>query len=180
MMLTAMGIVREREIGTLEQLMVTPISTPALIIGKTVPFALLGFLEMSVALLFGIFWFNIPFAGSWLLLYSLSFVFLLNTLGIGMFVSTVTKTQQQAMFFTWFFSIFAILTSGFFTPISNMPQSVQYLTYLNPLRYFMKIIRGIILKGAGVEALLPEIAALLAFGIVLFAFAWMRFSKRIS
>jgi len=153
MMLTSMAIVREREIGTLEQLMVTPISAPALIIGKTVPFAVLGFLEMTVALMFGILWFGIPFAGSYLLLYSLALVYLFTTLGLGMFVSTITKTQQQAMFLTWFISIFAILTSGFFTPITNMPNSIQYLTYLNPLRYFMKIVRAIMMKGAGVEAL---------------------------
>jgi ABC-2 type transport system permease protein len=180
MMLTAMGIVRERELGTLEQLMVTPISTPALIIGKTVPFAILGFIEMSIALMFGVIWFNIPFAGSWTLLYALSFVFLFTTLGIGMFVSTVTKTQQQAMFVTWFFAIFALLTSGFFTPISNMPQSVQYITYLNPLRYFMKIVRAIMMKGAGVDVLIPEIAAMFIFGVAVFTFAWLRFSKRVS
>ncbi|MFH2035400.1 MAG: ABC transporter permease [Candidatus Zixiibacteriota bacterium] len=180
MMLTSMAIVREREIGTLEQLMVTPISAPALIIGKTVPFAVLGFLEMTVALMFGIIWFKIPFAGSYLLLYSLSLIYLFTTLGIGMFVSTITKTQQQAMFLTWFFSIFAILTSGFFTPISNMPNSIQYLTYLNPLRYFMKIIRAIMMKGAGADVLVPEIAAMFIFGAVIFGFAWLRFSKRVS
>lgn len=179
-MLTSMAIVREREIGTLEQLMVTPISTPALILGKTIPFAILGFLEMSIALLFGVLWFKIPFAGSWLLLYGLSFIFLFSTLGTGMFFSTVTKTQQQAMFFTWFFSIFAILTSGFFTPIANMPQVVQYITYLNPLRYFMKIVRAIMMKGASVDILYPEILAMLIFGTVVFAFSWMRFSKRVK
>ncbi len=179
-MLTSMGIVREREVGTLEQLMVTPISTPAFILGKTIPFAVIGFVEMSIALAFGIFWFNIPFAGSWTLLYSLSFIYLFTALGVGMFISTVTGTQQQAMFFAWFFSIFAILTSGFFTPIENMPELVQYITYLNPLRYFMKIVRGIMMKGSGVDALYPEILAMIIFSAVIFGFSWLRFSKRIK
>jgi ABC-2 type transport system permease protein len=179
-MLTSMGIVREREVGTLEQLMVTPISTPAFILGKTIPFAILGFVEMSIALAFGILWFNIPFAGSWTLLYSLSFIYLFTALGVGMFISTMTGTQQQAMFFTWFFSIFAILTSGFFTPIENMPELVQYITYLNPLRYFMKIVRGIMMKGSGADALYPEILAMIIFSAVIFTFSWLHFSKRIK
>ncbi|MEZ5360688.1 MAG: ABC transporter permease [Candidatus Zixiibacteriota bacterium] len=179
-MLTSMAIVREREMGTLEQLMVTPISTPAFILGKTIPFAILGYIEMSIALAFGILWFNIPFAGSWLLLYGVAFVFLFTTLGVGMFISTVTGTQQQAMFFAWFFSIFAILTSGFFNPISNMPESVQYLTYLNPLRYFMAIVRGIMMKGAGVLELYRDIGSLVVFSLSIFTFAWMRFSKRVE
>jgi ABC-2 type transport system permease protein len=180
MMLTSMAIVREREIGTLEQLMVTPISTTSMIMGKTIPFAILGFVEMSVALVFGIAWFGIPFEGSWLLLYSLSFIFLFTTLGLGMFISTISSTQQQAMFFAWFFSIFAILTSGFFTPISNMPESVQILTYLNPLRYFLYIVRGIMMKGSSADILYPQILAMIAFGVVIFSFAWMRFSKRVK
>ena len=142
-LLTAMAIVRERELGTLEQVMVTPISKPAFILGKTVPFAILGFAEMSVALVVGTLWFGIPFVGSKVLLYALAFVYLLTTLGTGMFISTVCSTQQQSMFFAWFFSLFAILTSGFVTPIENMPKAIQYLTYLNPLRYFIKCIRGI-------------------------------------
>ncbi len=179
-MLTSMAIVREREIGTLEQLMVTPMSVPALILGKTIPFALIGFFEMSLALFIGVTWFNIPFAGSWLLLYVLAFFFLLTTLGVGMFISTITSTQQQAMFFAWFFMVFSMLTSGFFTPIANMPESVQYLTYLNPLRYFMVIVRGIMMKGAGIDTLYPQILALFTFGVVVFGFSWMRFSKRVS
>jgi ABC-2 type transport system permease protein len=179
-MLTCMAIVREREIGTLEQLMVTPITTPALLLGKIVPFALIGFLEMSLALAFGMIWFRIPFVGSWPLLYALSFVYLFATLGVGIFISTVTKTQQQAMFFSWFFSIFALLTSGFFTPIANMPRSIQYLTYINPLRYFMKIVRGIIMKGASIDILYPEVMAMVIFGLVVFSFSWMWFSKRVK
>jgi len=177
-MLTSMAIVREREMGTLEQVMVTPISTPAFILGKTIPFAILGFVEMSLALAVGILWFGIPFAGSWALLYGLSLVFLFTTLGMGMFISTVTSTQQQAMFFAWFFAIFAIMTSGFFTPIDNMPEVVQYMTYLNPLRFYMRIVRGIMMKGAGIDTLSRDIIALVVYSAVIFSFAWMRFSKR--
>jgi ABC-2 type transport system permease protein len=179
-MLTSMAIVREREIGTLEQLLVTPINKRELLLGKTIPFALLGFIEISVALALGVIWFGIPFAGSWPLLYGLSFIFLFTTLGVGIFVSTISNTQQQAMFYAWFFMIFAILTSGLFIPIQNMPTSVQYLTYLNPLRYFMVIIRGIMLKGAGIDTLYPNILALMIFSILIFTFAWLRFGKRVK
>jgi ABC-2 type transport system permease protein len=179
-MLTSMAIVREREVGTLEQLMVTPISTPAFILGKTIPFALLGYIEMSVALAFGILWFGIPFAGSWPLLYGLAFIFLFTTLGVGMFISTISSTQQQAMFFAWFFTIFAILTSGFFSPIDNMPDAIRKLTYLNPLRYFTTIVRGIMMKGSGVDALYREIIAMVVFSSVVFTSAWLRFSKRVK
>ncbi|MFH1311595.1 MAG: ABC transporter permease [Candidatus Eisenbacteria bacterium] len=177
-MLTSMAIVREREMGTLEQVMVTPISTPAFIMGKTIPFAILGFIEITVALAFGIAWFKIPFVGSPLLLYSLAFVYLFTTLGVGMFISTISHTQQQAMFFGWFFSVFTILTSGFFTPVENMPKAVRYITLANPLQYFMKIVRGIIMKGAGISDLYREIGAMLVFGALIFTFSWIRFSKR--
>jgi ABC-2 type transport system permease protein len=179
-MLTSMAIVREREIGTLEQLMVTPITTPALIMGKTIPFAIIGFVEISVALLFGINWFRIPFVGSWPLLYGLAFLYLFTSLGVGMLISTFSTSQQQAMFFSWFFSIFAIMTSGFFAPIANMPLTLQYLTYLNPLRYFMKVVRSIMMKGSGLEALYPEVIAMILFGLVLFTISVMRFSKRVK
>lgn len=180
MLLTSMAIVRERERGTLEQLMVTPIPTPALILGKIIPYAVLGYIEISIALAVGIFWFGIPFAGSWTLLYGLSFVYLLTTLGTGMLVSTLTNTQQQAMFFTWFFTIFAILTSGFFIPIENMPTLVQKLTYLNPLRYFMTIVRAVMMKGAGLEELRFQVLVLVVFAAAMFSFSWIRFTKRVQ
>jgi ABC-2 type transport system permease protein len=180
MLLTSLAIVREREKGTLEQLMVTPIRTPSLILGKTIPVAILGYLEMSLALAIGIFWFDIPFAGSWPLLYGLAFIYLLTTQGIGMFISTMTGTQQQAMFFTWFFAIFTILTSGFFIPIENMPGVVQKLTYINPLRYFITIVRGIMMKGAGIHELRSEALSLVVLAVFSYGFAWMRFSKRMK
>jgi ABC-2 type transport system permease protein len=179
-MLTSMAIVREREIGTLEQLVVTPISETTLLLGKIIPFAFLGILEMSFALVFGVLWFDIPFVGSPILLFGLVGLYLLTTLGIGLFFSNVTTTQQQAMFFAWFFSVFAILTSGFFTPIVNMPQWMQYITYINPMRYFMEIVRGIMLKGAGAPELISQIIILALIGIVIFTFSSIRFSKRIA
>jgi len=177
-MLTSMAIVREREGGTLEQLLVTPMSSRTLLFGKLFPFAVLGLIEMILALVFGTLWFKIPFAGSPVLLFSLSGLYLLTTLGLGLFISTVTSTQQQAMFFAWFFSVFAIMTSGFFAPIANMPQWMQYVTCINPMRYFLVIVRSIMMKGSGFMELLPQVYALIAFGVILFSFAVLRFHKR--
>ncbi len=176
--LTAMAIVREREAGTLEQLMVTPISTPAFLMGKVLPFAALGFFELVVVLLLGVWWFSVPFIGSPFLLFSLSALYLLTTLGIGLFFSTVTSTQQQAMFFAWFFSVFAILTSGFFTPIANMPEWLQYVTYVNPMRFFLSIVRSIMMRDAGFMDMLPDIVSLAVYGIAIFTLSALRFSKR--
>ncbi len=177
-MLTSMAIVRERENGTLEQIMVTPISSSALLIGKLVPFAVLGIFEMILALTVGILWFGVPFAGSVPLLFTLAGLYLLTTLGMGLFFSTVTSTQQQAMFFAWFFSVFALLTSGLFTPIDNMPVWMQYMTYINPMRFFMEIARGIMMRGAGLKELTSQVVTLLVFGTIVFGFSAMRFRKR--
>ena len=179
-MLTAMGIVREREMGTLEQVMVTPISSSALLLGKVIAFATLGMIEMGVGLAFGMLVFQVPFVGSPLLLFGLSLLYLLTTLGIGIFFSTITSTQQQAMFVGWFFSIFVILTSGFFTPIANMPEWLQEVTRLNPMRYFMSIVRAIMMRGAGFQELVHEISTLTIYGAVIFGIAAMRFHKRVS
>ncbi len=179
-MLTAMGIVREREMGTLEQVMVTPISSSALLMGKVIAFATLGLIEMGVGLAFGILVFGVPFVGSPFLLLGLSLLYLLTTLGIGIFFSTITSTQQQAMFVGWFFSIFVILTSGFFTPIANMPDWLQEVTRLNPMRYFMSIVRAIMMRGAGFQELISEITTLAAYGVVIFGIAAMRFHKRVN
>lgn len=178
MMLTSMGIVREKETGTLEQLAVTPISGRVLLMGKIVAFGLLGMFEMGLAINFGVLWFGIPFVGSATLLIGLSALYLMTTLGLGTFFATVTSTQQQAMFLSWFFSIFCILTSGFFTPISNMPTAMQYITLANPMRYFMEIVRGIMMKGAGFGDLLPQIGAIAVYGAVIFTLAATRFQKR--
>jgi len=177
-MVTSMSIVREKEMGTLEQLLVTPISGSALLAGKLTAFAVLGIVEISIALTVGVLWFGIPFVGSPLLLFALAGVYLLTTLGMGLFFSTVTTTQQQAMFYAWFFAIFAILTSGFITPISNMPQWMQYITYINPMRYFVEIVRGITLRGAGAIDLLDSIYPMFIFGVAIFSIAAFRFRKR--
>lgn len=177
-MLTAMGIVRERESGTLEQISVTPISGHIFLAGKITTFALLGLLEMGLALTVGILWFGIPFAGSVWFLTWVSALYLLTTLGMGTFFSTITSTQQQAMFLSWFFSVFAILTSGFFSPISNMPGWMQNITLINPMRYFMEIVRGIMMKGSGPSDLMPSILAIAIYGVTIFTLAASRFKKR--
>ncbi|MDX9858761.1 MAG: ABC transporter permease [candidate division Zixibacteria bacterium] len=179
-MLTSMAIVREKEMGTLEQLLVTPISGTVLLFGKLSAFAVLGIIEISFALVVGVLWFGIPFVGSPVLLFALASLYMVATLGIGLLFSTVTSTQQQAMFFAWFFSIFAILTSGFFTPISNMPEWIRPVTYLNPMRYFVAIVRGIMMRGAGCAELMSEVYPMAVFAITVFAIAALRFRKRVS
>jgi len=179
-LLTGLGIVREREIGTLEQLSVTPIRSWQLMLGKTIPFAVLGFILLSLALAVVALWYRIPMAGNPGLLLLFAVIFLLSTLGVGLFVSTIAYTQLQAVFIAFFFNIFAILTSGLFAPIHNMPPFVQKLTYLNPVRYFMHIVRGIYLKGSGIEYLWPDGVALLAWGIGAISLASLRFKKQID
>ncbi|MBN1446937.1 MAG: ABC transporter permease [Bacteroidetes bacterium] len=178
--LTSMGIVREKEIGTLEQLLVTPIRSTQLILGKIIPFSILGFVEITVAMGFIYLLFGIGVEGSLWLLFLESAIFILTTLGVGIFISTISETQQQALFVGWFFMIFAILLSGFFIPIANMPDVIQYLTYLNPLRYFMVILREIYLKGTPLHYLLPETIAMAAFGLMVFSAAVLRYRRIIK
>ncbi len=177
--LSAMSIVRERELGTMEQIMVTPIGRAEFILGKTLPFAAIGFTNVAMVVLVARFWFQVPFAGSLLLLFGATGLFLLSTLGIGLFISTLSRTQQQAMLSAVFFAMPAILLSGFIYPIANMPQSVQWLTFLNPLRYFLVIIRGIFLKNAGLDILWPQLLALAILGSVSLGLAAMRFKKTV-
>ena len=179
-MLTALGIVREKEIGTMEQLMVTPIRPLELMLGKTLPFAAIGLFQVVLLSTFAIFVFEVPFRGSFVVLLGCAVVFLMTTLGAGLFISTISSTQQQAMmtFFFMFFPMF--LLSGFAFPISSMPTSVQYLTYVNPLRYFIEIVRGIFLKGVGVSILWPQIAALAVIGVVVLTFSTLRFKKTLD
>lgn len=179
--LSAMAIVREREVGTLEQLNVTPLARWELIVGKLLPYAFIGMIDVVLVTLVAVFWFQIPFLGSFPLLFACSLIYLLSTLGLGLFVSTISATQQQAsMTATFFFLTPMIYLSGFTFPIENMPQWIQYVTYLIPLRYFLVIVRGIFLKGVGVAVLWPQIAALLACGLVLIALATLRSSKRLA
>lgn len=180
LMLTSMAIVREKEIGTMEQIMVTPITPAEFILGKTLPFALIGFIDVLVITVVGVFWFEIPIRGSLPLLFLATSIYLMTTLGVGLLISTVSGTQQQAMMGTFFFYFPAALLSGFMFPIANMPEIVQWATYLNPLRYFLVIVRGIFLKGVGVEVLWPQMAALLVMGFVTLALATRRFSKTLN
>jgi ABC-2 type transport system permease protein len=179
-MLTAMSIVREKEIGTMEQLMVTPIRPLELMLGKILPFALIGIFEVAAVTTAALLVFRTPFRGSPLLLVGSSLLFLLTTLGVGLFISTISQTQQQAMMSSFFFFMPAMLLSGFSFPIPNMPVLVQYLTYINPLRYFMEILRGVFLKGTGIETLWPQLVALLMFGVTILGLSSLRFHKRLD
>ncbi len=180
LLLTSMAIVREREIGTMEQLMVTPIRPAELILGKTIPFAVIGFFDMFLVTLVGVIWFDIPIRGSIPLLVLATAVYLLSVLGFGLFISTISRTQQQAMMATFLFFVPAILLSGLMFPIENMPLAIQYITYLNPLRYFLVIIRGIFLKGIGMTILWPQFLALFLLGASVVATSSLRFKKRLG
>jgi ABC-2 type transport system permease protein len=180
LLMTSIAIIKEKEAGTMEQLIVTPLKPIELIIGKTIPYIIISLVQMIVVTLIAVFWFQIPFSGSILLLFFATCLFLLSTLGIGLFISTVSSTQQQAMMTTFFFILPFFMLSGFVFPIDNMPVIVQWLTYLNPLRYFLTIIRGIFLKGVGLHVLWPEYVALAVLGIAVFAGAVGRFRKRLD
>lgn len=180
LLLTAMAVVREREIGTMEQLMVTPLRPIELILGKTIPFAFIGFVDVLIVTAVGLFWFDIPVNGPLGLLLLCTSVYLLSVLGMGLFISTISKTQQQALMATFFFYTPAVLLSGFMFPIENMPEVIRHVTYLNPLRHFLIIIRGIFLKGNGFDILWPQLAALLVLGIFVITLSSMRFRKRLG
>ena len=180
LLLTSMSIVREREIGTMEQLMVTPIRPVELMLGKTIPAAIVGYFDMALVTLFGVFWFAVPINGAVVLLVLCTGAYLLSVLGIGLFISTISRTQQQAMTATFFFFQPAILLSGFATPIETMPTAFQYMTYISPLRYFLVIVRGIFLKGVGIEILWPQVVALIILGTVILAASALRFRKRLA
>jgi ABC-2 type transport system permease protein len=180
MMLTSLGIVKEREQGTMEQLMVTPIRAHELILGKLLPFFLIGLIEISVVVAVAVFWFGVPVKGSLWLLFALSPTFMLTTLGLGLFISTISRNQQQAMLTAVFFVLPQIILSGFVFPIENMPRIIQALTTVVPLRYFLVIIRGLFLKAAGWDTLWDETAALLIFGFVILGLSILRFRKRLE
>lgn len=180
-MLGAMAIVREKELGTLEQLNVTPLRRWELTIGKLLPFGIVGVIDVILVVGVAVLWFEIPLRGSFPLLFGLSLVYLLCTLGLGLFVSTVSNTQQQAMMTTVFFFLLPMLyLSGFIFPIENMPAPIQPVTYLIPLRYYLVIVRGIFLKGVGLEAFWPDALMMLAWGLVVMTLATMRSRKTLS
>jgi ABC-2 type transport system permease protein len=178
--LTSLAIVREKEIGTMEQLMVTPIRPVELIIGKTLPFALIALVQLALISIAAMLVFRVPLNGNPFLLVFASLFFIECTLGLGLFISTISNTQQQAMMTTLFLFQPMFTLSGFSFPIRNMPESIQWVTYLNPMRYFMEIVRGIFLKGVGIEILWPQILALAVLGTTVLGFSAMRFRKRLD
>lgn len=178
--LTAFGVVREREIGTLEQIMVTPIRPAEFILSKTLPFFLIGLFDVSLIAVVGSLWFKVPFRGHVSVLLAGSVLFLLCMLGAGLLISTVSATQQQAMVTAFFFIMPAVTFSGFGFPISTMPQWLQYMTYAIPLRYFLVVLRGTYLKGVGMDILWPQMAAMAALGLGLLGVAILRFRKSLD
>ena len=180
LMLTGQAIIREKEIGTMEQLMVTPMRPIELMLGKTLPFALVGIIDMIIITVAALLIFQVPFRGNFLLLLFCAILFLMTSLGAGLFLSTISQTQQQANMMSFFFNTPAFMLSGFTFPIHNMPAAVQYLTYLNPLRYFMEIIRGVFLKGVGMDVLWPKMVALTIYGVLILGLSAMRFRKTLD
>ena len=178
--LTATAIVREKEIGTMEQLMVTPIKPVELILGKTLPFVLVGFWDMLLSMAAALFLFRIPFHGSFLLLFCGTILFILTTLGAGLFISTISRTQQQVNMATGILFQPFFMLSGFTFPIRNMPLVAQWITYLNPVRYIMEIVRGVFLQGAGIQALWPQMVALAVFGVAILWASVLRFHKHLE
>lgn len=179
--LSSMAIVREKEVGTLEQLSVTPLGRLELIIGKLLPYAIVGIIDVALTLVVILLWFEVPMRGSYALLFLMSSVYLLTALGLGLFVSSISQTQQQAMMTTtFFFLIPMIYLSGFVFPIENMPAIIQQVTYVIPLRYFIVIVRGIFLKGVGLETFWREALILLGWGIGILALAIWRSRKRMD
>jgi ABC-2 type transport system permease protein len=178
--LTAFAVVREREIGTLEQIMVTPIRPAEFILGKTLPFFLIGLFDVSLIASVGTFWFQVPFRGHVVVLFTGAILFLLCMLGVGLLISTVSSTQQQAMVTSFFFIMPAVTFSGFGFPINTMPDWLQYLTYLSPLRYFLIVLRGTYLKGIGFEILWPQMLAMAGLGTALLSLAVLRFHKALD
>jgi len=180
LLLTAMAIVREKEIGTMEQLIVSPLRPVELIFGKILPFGVIAIIQTILITSFGIFWFHIPFRGSLMLLMLATMVYLFTTLGIGLFISTISSTQQEAMMSVFLFYMPPLLLSGFAYPIANMPEIVQYCTLVNPMRYYLVVIRGIFLKGVGMDILWSNYVILLVIGIFVITMSTLRFSKRMA
>ncbi len=176
-LLTGLAVVREKELGTLEQVQVTPLGSLQFIAGKTLPFALIALMDLALATAFAMAWFHVPLTGSPLVLLLGVLTYLLVTLSLGLLASVVSDTQQQAMFTIWFGLVFAILLSGFFFPIENMPAWARGLTWINPMRFFMAIVRGVLLRGAGLADLADELLVLLAMGVAAFAGAVWAFRR---
>jgi len=180
LLLSAMAIVKEKEIGTMEQLTVSPLRPIELIFGKLLPFAIIALIQITIITIFTVFWFHLPLRGNLFLLLISTCIYLFTTLGIGLFISTISATQQEAMMAVFLFYMPTMLLSGFAYPIANMPTLIQYLTIINPLRYFMVIIRSIFLKGIGIDILWTQLVPLLIMGIVVVYFSALKFRKSLS
>ncbi len=178
LLLTSLAVVREREIGTLEQLLVSPLRPWELIAGKTLPFALIGMLDLGLITTVALLWFRVPFRGSFLLLLVAGLLYLLSTLGLGLLISTLSSTQQEAFMGSFLVLMPALLLSGFLFPLRSMPTFFRWLTLLNPMRHFLEAVRAIFLKGAGLGALWPQLGALLLLGIPIFGLAILRFRQQ--
>jgi drug efflux transport system permease protein len=180
LLLTALSVVREREIGTLEQLMVSPLRPAELILGKTIPFALVALVDITIVTAVALLWFGVPFRGSVVLLLLASVLYILSTLGLGLIVSTISATQQEAFMSVYPILLPAILLSGFMFPVTSMPVVFQWLTLLNPLRHYLEVVRGVFLKGSGFGALWHQLVALALLGAGTIAFAASRFRKTVG
>lgn len=180
LMLTAAAIVRERERGTLEQIIVTPIRRDEFIVGKIIPYIILGFIDAILIVVFGTLWFNVPLRGSLLVLFSLSAVFISTTLGLGLFVSTISRTQSQAMSTAFFMLMPSMILSGFIFPVENMPRVIQWIAYVIPLTHFLVIVRGVFLKGVGFSVLWPQAVVLAVMGAVIISLSIVRFQKKLG
>ena len=180
LLFTSLAIIREKEAGTIEQLIVTPLKSSELIIGKTIPYIMIAIGQIIMVTIFAVLWFSVPLRGSLLVLFAGVCIFLISTISIGLFISTVSSTQQQAMMTTFFFILPFFMLSGLVFPIANMPQVIQWFTFLNPLRFFLIIIRGIFLKGVGLGVLWPQFLELALLGAIVFAGAVISFRKRLD
>jgi len=179
LLLTSLAVVRERELGTLEQLMVSPLTATELILGKTVPVMLIGYIDLTLVTTMALLWFGVPFQGSVLLLFAAAFVYILSALGLGLFISTISRTQQEAFMGMFLVMMPIIILSGFMYPVRSMPLFFQRLTLLNPLRHFLEVVRAIFLKGAGVAELWPQLLAMSLSAIVLLSLSIWRFRNSI-
>jgi len=180
LLLSSMAIVKEKEIGTMEQLIVSPLRPIELILGKLLPFGIIALVQIVLITALGVLWFRVPLRGNLLLLLLTTCIYLFTTLGIGLFISTISSTQQESMMSVFLFYLPTVLLSGFAYPIANMPQAIQVFTYLNPLRYFMIIIRGIFLKGVGITVLWQQMVPLLFIGLCVIVLSTLQFKRKMG
>jgi ABC-2 type transport system permease protein len=178
--ITAMAIVRERELGTLEQLIVTPLTRSEIMFGKIAPYVLVGLVQITAVLIVGHLVFHVPIRGSLLLIYATALLFIIANLGLGLFISTLAQTQAQAMQVSFFFLLPNVLLSGFMFPREAMPAFARWIGLALPLTHFLQVIRGIVLKGVGLPALWPQVVALVGFALLFFTFSTLRFHKQLE